>query len=158
MKKLLLLLLTASLPALLAAQNGNTNSKDPFVGTWKLDVAKSHFTPGPAPTSTTVTITPNQVHVHEVSNSQNGEATRDWSYMTANDGQAAQIDGMPNSTVTAKRVNHRTTEHTWNFNGQIMHGRAVVSKDGKTMRYTMTGKTSNGQRVHDVEVFTKESS
>jgi hypothetical protein len=29
---------------------------DPFVGTWKLNVAKSKFSPGPAPQSQTVTI------------------------------------------------------------------------------------------------------
>ena len=36
--------------ALSAAQ-----SKDPFVGTWRLNVAKSKYSPGPAPKSQTAT-------------------------------------------------------------------------------------------------------
>jgi hypothetical protein len=31
---------------------------DPVVGTWKLDVAKSTYKPGPAPKSTTVVVEP----------------------------------------------------------------------------------------------------
>jgi hypothetical protein len=30
---------------------------DPLIGTWKLNVAKSTFSPGPAPRSTTATVT-----------------------------------------------------------------------------------------------------
>jgi hypothetical protein len=63
---------------------------------------------------------------------------------------------MQNCTVTSKRVNDHTVEHTWNFNGQILHGQAVLSKDGKMMHYTMTGTGRDGQPVHDVETFKKE--
>ncbi|MGH9581848.1 MAG: hypothetical protein ACRD4O_02790, partial [Bryobacteraceae bacterium] len=158
---LVLLLLAASLPALVAAQNGNSNQTDPFVGTWNLNVARSHFKPGPAPTSGTVTIASDRVSVHTVTNTQNGEKTADWSYTPGSEGQPAQITGtggMQNCTVTSKKVNDRTVEHTWNCNGQVLHGRGMVAKNGKTMRYTMTGTGSNGKRVHNVEVYTKEGS
>jgi hypothetical protein len=48
MKKTFGLLMLCAL-ALVAADN-------PFVGTWKLNVAKSKFSPGPPPQSQTVTI------------------------------------------------------------------------------------------------------
>lgn len=39
----------------LTAQTDHTNA---FTGTWKLDVAKSQFSPGPPPQSVTVTVAP----------------------------------------------------------------------------------------------------
>jgi hypothetical protein len=47
-----------------AVQNGQsaqTAQNDRFVGTWKLNVAKSKFSPGPPPKSATVTIAPDKV-------------------------------------------------------------------------------------------------
>lgn len=158
MKKLVLVLLAVSLPAVVAAQNASSSSNDLFAGTWKLNVAKSHFTPGPAPTSETLTIASDRVSVHSVTNTPNGERTADWSYTPGPEGQPAQITGMPNCTIASKRVNKRTIEHTWDFNGQTLHGRGVVSKNGKTMRYTLTGKTSGGQAVHNVEIFERQGS
>ena len=35
-------------------------SSDSWVGTWKLDVAKSKYSPGPAPKSNTVKISPSE--------------------------------------------------------------------------------------------------
>jgi len=148
----------ALLPLYLSAQSG-TKSTDPFLGTWKLNVAKSSFSPGPPPTSETVTIAPDHVSVHDVVKTAQGEMSSDWSYSVGPEGQPSPItgNGMQNSTVTSKRINDRTLEHTWNFNGEILHGRAVVSKDGKTMRYTLTGTGRNGESIHDIEIFEKQA-
>lgn len=43
---------------LLAGQSGHTT---PFTGTWKLDLAKSSFNPGPAFKDFTITFTPDGV-------------------------------------------------------------------------------------------------
>jgi hypothetical protein len=158
--KIFALALTLLAPLLSAAQTGNSSASDPFNGTWRLDVAKSTFKPGPPPTSETVTISPDRVSVHDVMKTDNGETVSDWSYKVVPEGKPAQINGngMENSTVTSRRIDERTLEHTWNFNGAILHGRAVVSKNGKTMRYTLTGTGRDGQPVHDVEVYEKEGS
>ena len=133
---------------LVAAQTGQN---DPFVGTWKLNVAKSKFKPGPAPKSETVTITPDKVSVESVGADGN---TVNWSYMQSG-GTAAKIDGMENSTVVEKRSGN-TVDHTWNMNGNTETGHGVVSKNGKTLKYTMTGTNGQGQKVHNVMIFDKE--
>jgi hypothetical protein len=157
MKSLVMLLLAASLPAAAAAQNATSNQNDPFNGTWKLDVSKSHFSPGPAPSSETVTIAPHRVSVHDAIKIEGEERTADWSYTVAQEGQPARISGRgENSTVISKRVNGNTIEDTWNFNGLILHGQGVLSNNGKTMCYTLTGTSRDGQSVHDVEIFKKE--
>ena len=40
---------------LIAAVLATAQSKDPFVGTWRLNVAKSKYSPGPPPKSQTTT-------------------------------------------------------------------------------------------------------
>ena len=65
------------------------SAKDPFIGTWKLNAAKSKFNPGPGPKSQTVTIgADGKVTVESV---QTG-GTETWSY-TYVDGQEAPITG-----------------------------------------------------------------
>jgi hypothetical protein len=35
-------------------------------------------------------------------------------------------------------------------------GKNVISKNGKTMTYTLTGTGSDGKPVHDVEIWEKQ--
>lgn len=133
-----------------------TGSNDPFVGTWKLNVAKSKFSPGPPPKSETVTISPDgKTAVH--AEGADGKNV-DWSY-TAVEGGSAPIEGQgPGATVVSKHVNSNTIEHTWKNGTSTETGRAVLSKDGKTMRYTLKGTNAQGQPVHELLVFEKEQS
>jgi len=139
----------------LAAQNtqaGQAAQNDRFIGTWKLNVAKSKFSPGPAPTSVTVTIAPDKVSVQEVH--ADGK-TEDWSYTPSASGSAT-ITGMENSSVTEKRINDRTMEHTWKMGNSTMQGKGVLSKDGKKMTYTLTGTTQDGKPIHNIEIYEKQ--
>lgn len=129
-------------------------AEDAFTGTWKLDVSKSKFHPGPAPQSETVTIAPEgKVSVHAVA--ADGK-TEDWSYLPAPEGTAAQIEGMTDSTVITKRLDGRTMEHVWKMGSSTQHGKAILSKDGRTMTYTLVGTNSKGQAVHEVDHFDKQ--
>jgi hypothetical protein len=126
---------------------------DPFAGTWQINLAKSKFNPGPPPKSITVTIEPSsKVTVQETS--AMGESTT-WSYQPVENG-TAMITGMENSSVMEKRPNDRTIEHAWKFGEETFTGKAVLSKDGKTMTYTLTGMNSKGQHVHNVEVYDRQ--
>lgn len=145
----------AFLIAAQAAQNEQgtqTAQNDRFVGTWKLNVAKSKFDPGPPPTSLTVTIAPDKVTVEEVH--ADGK-TENWSY-TPSPGSAATITGMENSSVVEKRVDDHTIEHTWKMGESTMQGKGVLSKNGKRMKYTLTGSTQDGKPLHNVEVYDKQ--
>lgn len=79
----------------------------------------------------------------------------DWLY-TAVEGGPAPIEGWPEgSSVTTKRTGN-VMQHIWKQGTGTETGRAVVSKDGKTMTYTMRGTNSKGEQVHDVLVFEKQ--
>ena len=145
-----LLLLAIAAPLALVAQ---TTPNNPFTGTWKLNVAKSKFSPGPAPKSSTVTIEADGKTTVE-SVTAVGE-THNWSFI-ATEGASAPIAGLPNSSLVDKRINVRTIQQEWNMDGTTLHGRGVVSKNGKTMTYTMTGMTPAGKPLHNVEIYEKQ--
>jgi len=125
----------------------------PFAGTWKLNLAKSKFSPGPAPKSATVTIGQDG-KVDYQAEGADGQAEK-WSVMMASDGTPASISGM-DGTVAEKRVDERTVEHTWKYPKSTVNGKAVLNRDGKSMTYTMTGTTDDGKPVHNREVWDKQ--
>lgn len=153
MRYLGLVLIALAIPcARVAAQDAQNAKADPFVGTWKLDAAKSKFNPGPPLKDETVTIAPDKVTVDETL--ADGK-TENWSY-TPSPGSAATITGLENSTVTEKKVNERTIEHSWKMGTSTMQGRGVVSKNGKKMTYTLTGTNQEGKPLHNVLIFEKQ--
>jgi hypothetical protein len=144
MKKTIGLLLLCAL-TLVAADN-------PFIGTWKLDVVKSKFSPGPAPQSQTVVIgADNKV---EVSGMDDKGQAQSWSYMYT-PGAAATITGIPDASVTETRKGN-TVEHVWKIGKGTQKGHGVVSKDGKTMIYTLKGTDGDGKKVDDRSVYEKQ--
>ncbi len=143
-------LAAALLASVVLAAQADQNS--PFTGTWKLNVAKSKISPGPAPKSETVTIAPDRkVSVETVTADGN---TTTWSYSPA-ENTAVPIEGMENSTVMEKLSGNKV-DHTWKMGNGTETGHGVVSKNGKTMKYTLTGTNSQGQKVNSVYIFEKE--
>jgi hypothetical protein len=149
MKYFAIALIGLAIPFAVTAQDKPMAQNDRFAGTWKLNVAKSKFNPGPLPTSITVTIAPDKVSVEEVL--ADGK-TQNWSY-TPSSGSTVNITGMENSSVMEKRVNDRMIEHSWRMGTSILQGRGILSKDGKRMTYTLTGTTEDGKSLHNIEVY-----
>ena len=146
-----LIFLALLIPAALISQAA---SKNMAVGTWKLNTAKSKFDPGPGPKSATVII-------GEDNKIQYSEETADakstsWSVLPTADGTPAPIMGMgENSTLVEKRIDGRHVEHTWKVGSGTENGKSVISKNGMTMTYTLSG-TDPGKPVHNVEIFEKQ--
>src|SRR5581483_6513465 len=144
MKYALLLVLATPLALLAQAAQG-----DPFIGTWKLDTAKSKFDPGPPLTSQTVTIrSDGKVSVEGTASNGNVES---WSYTYA-PGTQAQITGMEDSSVLEKRSGN-TLEHAWKFGAESFKGKGVLSSDGRIMTYTMDGIDNQGRHEHDILIY-----
>jgi hypothetical protein len=146
-----LTLLAAGLTLGILAQ---TTQNYPFAGTWKLNVDKSKFDPGPAPKSATVTIGQDG-KVDFEGESADGKPEK-WSVMMTSDGTPAPISGMEGATVTEKRIDDRTVEHTWKYPNSTTNGKAVLNKGGKSMIYTMMGTTEDGKPIHNREVWVKQ--
>jgi hypothetical protein len=124
---------------------------DPFVGTWKLNVAKSEFSPGPPLQSQTVTIgADNKV---EVSGVDGKGQTVSWSYTVAPG--PATITGLPDASVIETRKGN-TVDHAWKLGKATQKGRGVISKDGKTMIYTLQGTDADGKKVSNRSFYEKQ--
>src|SRR5207237_7188790 len=120
----LLLLLAAAVLA--GAQSGHIT---PFTGTWKLNVAKSSFNPGPPFQSFTLTFKPDGTRNLDLvrANGQSQKISLPWS-----DGKEvtpAAAQAMDNTRVISK-IQGNTVDDTWRQSGTIIekvHG--VVSPD-----------------------------
>jgi hypothetical protein len=141
-----------SLAILFLCALGVYAADDPFIGTWKLNVAKSKFNPGPPPQAGTVIIAPDLVTVEETDAS--GKATK-WSYKPGSPGVVMITDAPEGSSVFEVRKGN-TVEHNWKLGNAIMTGKGVISKDGTAMRYTMQGTDQNGKKASSTEIYEKQ--
>ena len=132
-------------------------SKDPFVGTWRLNVAKSKYTPGPVPKSVTSTYeSAGKGYKVSVRNEPATGPVQQYSYTTNLDGTDSPITGNnPNAdTIAVKRIDSNTIETVNKKGGKVTTTqRNVVSADGKTRTVTTTGTDGQGQKVNNVGVF-----
>src|SRR5438552_1687634 len=87
---------------------------DPRIGTWKLNVAKSQFNPGPPNQSLTVKVEASGQGEKVATEGVNADGTRAATQYTANfDGKDYPLTGSPLSdTVSLNRVDARTTDRT----------------------------------------------
>ena len=137
----------------------SAQASDPRIGTWKLNVAKSKYSPGPAPQALTVKVEPSGQGEKVTTEFVNADGTRTTTEYTANfDGKDYPLTGSQIAdTVSIKRSNARTTVRTDKKGGTVVQTlRRVVSKDGKTMTVTTKGTNAQGQAVNNVAVFEKQ--
>lgn len=143
-----------------AASFAIAQSKDPIVGTWVLNVAKSKYSPGPAPKSaTTVIEAAGSGYRFTVKQMPATGPAQEWSFTTALDGKPAKITGNnPNADmVTYKRIDATSLESVNTRNGkETTRQRFVVSADGKTRTITTTGVDGTGQKINNVAVYEKK--
>ena len=135
-------------------------SKDPFVGNWRLNVAKSKYSPGPPPKSQTTTYeAAGQGYKVSVRSETAAGPVQQWSYTTNLDGKDAPVTGNnPNADMLAvKRIDANTLETVNKKGGKVTTTqRNVVAADGKTRTVTTTGMDGQGQKVNNVAVFEKQ--
>ena len=128
-------------------------AKNPEVGTWKLDVAKSKYSPGPAPKSNTITMEAagDGVKYTAKGEGSDGKPTSQ-EYTAKYDGKDVAITGSPATDMASfKRVDSHTVMRTNKKDGKVMTtAKRVYSKDGKTMTVTIEGKNAKGEKVHNV--------
>jgi hypothetical protein len=142
--------------------NLSAQASDPRIGTWKLNVAKSKYSPGPAPQSLTVKVEPSGQGGEKVTAEfVNADGTRTTvQYTEANfDGKDYPLTGSQfgADTVSLKRIDRRTTERTDKKGGTVVQTlRREVSQDGKTMTVTTKGTDTQGRAMNNVAVFEKQ--
>jgi hypothetical protein len=154
----------ALMAMLLVASVAVTQPTDLWVGTWKLNLAKSKFNPGPPPKSSTLRIEPiaggSQKHTFDGVNAEG---------QTTHSERVAKFDGSENpvqavappaktvATNAFRRLDDHSFEVIVKVDGKLTTtNRIVISLDGKTMTQTTTGKNAQGQTVNNTTVYEKQ--
>ena len=140
---------------------------DMVVGNWKLNVAKSKYSPGPPPQSVNVKVEAvDGGGIKLVADGAYPRGTKTHGEYTAKyDGKDYPtnplLDGKPNPAAADmaswKKIDDYTYEATNKLKGKALTvARHAISKDGKTRTVTTTGTNTQGQKVNDTTVFEKQ--
>lgn len=130
-----------------------------LMGTWKLNVEKSKFTPGPAPKTTTLTWKPTPTGFSLTIDGVNAEG------QTMQLQQNGTFDGTPyavkfanfNSMQTTKWVDAFTLTEVNTLDGKVRTSRTIViSNDGKTLTSMSKGVDAQGQPTSNTTVYEKQ--
>jgi len=131
-----------------------------LLGTWKLNVEKSKFNPGPAPKSSVLTYEAagEATKVTNEGVNAQGNPTKSVFGPFANDGKPSPVTGVPDfNESTYKKVNDTTVEFVRLKDGkEVQRGTRVVSTDGKTLTFTTKGANASGQQIDNVAVYEKQ--
>ncbi len=132
---------------------------DPVMGSWKLNVARSTFTPGPGwqSQSRVYAATPAGVSVTWTGIDAHGQTMR-VSYTYAYDGRDYAMAGSASyDTLNAVRIDAWTVRSEEKRDGKTV-GIAVrtVSRDGKVLTITDKGTNRKGQAFSQLLVFDRQ--
>ena len=131
---------------------------DAINGTWKLNVAKSTFSPGPAPRSTTIVLSGTDAARKIVFDATpQGSTAVHWEVSGGQGVQLPIVGTNPNAdTYLFKRIDGATLEAQYLRGGKpTIKQTAVVSADGKTLTIKGTGVDAQGRNVNNVAVYDK---
>jgi hypothetical protein len=155
MKRMICLLTFA---VLFAAASACLAADDASMGTWKLNEAKSKFSPG-APKNTTVVYEAagDSVKVTVDGVGADGKPSHnEWTGKV--DGKDYPVTGDSSAdTRSYKRVDAHTLKLTNKKGDKVtMSGTATVSADGKTRTVTISGTDASGKKVSATAVYDKQ--
>jgi hypothetical protein len=140
--------------------NAASAQPDPrAIGTWKLNVARSKFSPGPAPKSLTVKFEPAGQGVKLSTEGVGADGKPTATSYTANlDGKDYPLTGSPVAdTVALRKIDENTQERTDKKAGKVVQTLTrVMAKDGKSLTVTVKGTNPKGEPVNNVLLFEKE--
>ena len=132
---------------------------DASVGTWKLNVAKSTFRPGPPPVAETRTYQAQAKGVKTtVKTTWPDRLTTTVEYPANYDGKDYPVSGSRDvDAVALTRMDDFTSAATLKHAGkEIGVARRVVSPDRKTLTISYKGINTRGDQVDNVAVYDKQ--
>jgi hypothetical protein len=132
---------------------------DQHSGTWKMNAAKSKYSPGPAPKDVTVKVDSDENGIKLDADGTNADGTPTHvEYSAKFDGKDYPIIGTYADTVSVKRIDANTMQAILKKkDGQLMMTViTTVTIDGKTRTSTFRGKDGQGREVNNVVVYDKQ--
>ncbi len=150
-----LLLCVASLVGSQAAFAGQNN----WVGSWKLNEAKSKFSSEAVPRAHTLKFEAASGGIKLTSEALDAQGKAMHGEYTSNfDGKDVAWTGNPSADVASpKRIDDNSYENVWKLSGkQTMKSTVVVSKDNKTLTVTQTPSGAQGETTSSVAVYDRQ--
>ena len=151
---ILAVVLATALPQIGFAQSSSS------AGTWKLNLAKSKYSPGPPPRSSTLTfkIEGQTLTATTEGIDAQGNPTKVVHGPYVYDGKSYPVTGArAYDAASYKIVNDSTDEITRTKTGKVVQTVAeVLSADARTLTFTTTGVNANGQQINNVAVYEKQ--
>lgn len=138
---------------------GTMLAADPAIGTWKLNLEKSKFSPGQALQSAVVVYEEAGSAVKRSGESVNADGSKmAFTYTAELDGKDYPLTGHPMAdTISLKRIDERNGEGTLKKAGKpVIHVKRSISADGKTMTLTIKGTDMQGQKMSSVHVYDRQ--
>lgn len=133
---------------------------DNSLGTWKLNIEKSKFSPTPTVKSLSVTREASDGGVKVTTTGERADGTPINGYTVKYDGTEASVtgSGAPYDIIAVKQVNANTftTKQKKSDGKYNATARIVISKDGKTMTNSVKGTNADGQAMNNVLVYDKQ--
>ena len=135
--------------------SGLLAQSNPFVGTWKLNLAKTKIISGAPAKEQTVTIQMLGDQDQVTGTAPDGSPLK---YEIPDKGGTGKfLAAGPFDAVSSKRINDNTVEVSYLKGGkEMLHIYSVVSKDGKTMTNTTKGTDAQGKPFSRVAVWEKQ--
>lgn len=138
-----------------------TAQSSPLVGTWKLNIDKSKYNPGPAPKELTRTIVADGKSVKYTFAGTSGDGKAiSYGFTVKFDGKDYPVTGtIPNGadsiSFTSSDANHYVA--TQKKAGKVVATSTVsISADGKVTTVEINGTTADGKPEHDTQVYDKQ--
>ena len=160
-KRFLVVVASAVALTMMTGAASRAQSSDPWIGTWKVNLDKSTYSPGPKPTvAATVKIEPASGGIRTTIDGVNTEGQKTHTESAgAFDGKDNPVKGALNADQTAalKKIDARTYENQTKVGGKpTVLTRITISADGKTLTATQSGTNPQGQAVKNVIVADKQ--
>ena len=132
---------------------------DPNLGTWKLNLEKSHYSPGPSPRSETATfeqIGPNVRMTLDRIDAEGRPVRVEW--VGRFDGREYTVKGDANSDMRSyRKIDDYSYAQVNKKDGKVTTTVTIVySRDGKTRTNTVTGTNAQGQKVNNIQVYERQ--
>ena len=146
--------------AAIVATTSVTVAADHWLGTWKLNLAKSKYNPPElAPKSQTVTREAVEGGMKLVTDGIDAQGKPTHNEYTAKyDKKDYPWTGQVNADmISLTRLDEEYYESTWKLKGEVtITAQTVVSRDGKTLTTNQFGKDAQGRTISNMTVYDKQ--
>jgi hypothetical protein len=156
-----LICLIAFVVLALGSSSSGLAQTDPFIGNWKMNPAKSKFTPGPARKGEMRIVEESPKGMKISVDRTNGDGTnQQFNYTTNLNGTSYPITGVAPygaDSVSEQMTSSSTLSFSLTKSGKVVGtGTSVVSPDGKTLTLTSKGKDKKGKASSSIVLYDKQ--